>query len=211
MKNKAEEIQNIVEIVLDRYKENLKEDNKIINSFTGYNDLLLSMIDNDSDTDKEENLSFTELTSKKKQKKIELFHLAYKDSFTNAIHSSLDKMLTEVDEIKNVDINNTDEDYNLYLMSHPLMKTFNRSQYTIIKQKMKESLDSKFKDNTTYKYSLPTTAWYFSINDDVMEVEEYENNEDISLNVYLENNSNDYSDDYDDQNDGDDDYTITNN
>lgn len=210
MKNKAEEIQNIVEIVLDRYKENLKEDNKIINSFTGYNDLLLSMIDNDSDTDKEENLSFTELTSKKKQKKIELFHLAYKDSFTNAIHSSLDKMLTEVDEIKNVDINNTDEDYNLYLMSHPLMKTFNRSQYTIIKQKMKESLDSKFKDNTTYKYSLPTT-YYFSINDDVMEVEEYENNEDISLNVYLENNSNDYSDDYDDQNDGDDDYTITNN
>ena len=209
MKNKAEEIQNIVEIVLDRYKENLKEDNKIINSFTGYNDLLLSMIDNDSDTDKEENLSFTELTSKKKQKKIELFHLAYKDSFTNAIHSSLDKMLTEVDEIKNVDINNTDEDYNLYLMSHPLMKTFNRSQYTIIKQKMKESLDSKFKDNTTYKYSLPTT--YFIINDDVMEVEEYENNEDISLNVYLENNSNDYSDDYDDQNDGDDDYTITNN
>lgn len=210
MKNKAEEIQNIVEIVLDRYKENLKEDNKIINSFTGYNDLLLSMIDNDSDTDKEENLSFTELTSKKKQKRIELFHLAYKDSFTNAIHSSLDKMLTEVDEIKNVDINNTDEDYNLYLMSHPLMKTFNRSQYTIIKQKMKESLDSKFKDNTTYKYSLPTT-YYFSINDDVMEVEEYENNEDISLNVYLENNSNDYSDDYDDQNDGDDDYTITNN
>lgn len=210
MKNKAEEIQNIVEIVLDRYKENLKEDNKIINSFTGYNDLLLSMIDNDSDTDKEENLSFTELTSKKKQKKIELFHLACKDSFTNAIHSSLDKMLTEVDEIKNVDINNTDEDYNLYLMSHPLMKTFNRSQYTIIKQKMKESLDSKFKDNTTYKYSLPTT-YYFSINDDVMEVEEYENNEDISLNVYLENNSNDYSDDYDDQNDGDDDYTITNN
>lgn len=209
MKNKAEEIQNIVEIVLDRYKENLKEDNKIINSFTGYNDLLLSMIDNDSDTDKEENLSFTELTSKKKQKKIELFHLAYKDSFTNAIHSSLDKMLTEVDEIKNVDINNTDEDYNLYLMSHPLMKTFNRSQYTIIKQKMKESLDSKFKDNTTYKYSLPTT--YFIINDDEMEVEEYENNEDISLNVYLENNSNDYSDDYDDQNDGDDDYTITNN
>ena len=209
MKNKAEEIQNIVEIVLDRYKENLKEDNKIINSFTGYNDLLLSMIDNDSDTDKEENLSFTELTSKKKQKKIELFHLAYKDSFTNDIHSSLDKMLTEVDEIKNVDINNTDEDYNLYLMSHPLMKTFNRSQYTIIKQKMKESLDSKFKDNTTYKYSLPTT--YFIINDDVMEVEEYENNEDISLNVYLENNSNDYSDDYDDQNDGDDDYTITNN
>lgn len=209
MKNKAEEIQNIVEIVLNRYKENLKEDNKIINSFTGYNDLLLSMIDNDSDTDKEENLSFTELTSKKKQKKIELFHLAYKDSFTNAIHSSLDKMLTEVDEIKNVDINNTDEDYNLYLMSHPLMKTFNRSQYTIIKQKMKESLDSKFKDNTTYKYSLPTT--YFIINDDVMEVEEYENNEDISLNVYLENNSNDYSDDYDDQNDGDDDYTITNN
>ena len=210
MKHKAEEIQNIVEIVLDRYKENLKEDNKIINSFTGYNDLLLSMIDNDSDTDKEENLSFTELTSKKKQKKIELFHLACKDSFTNAIHSSLDKMLTEVDEIKNVDINNTDEDYNLYLMSHPLMKTFNRSQYTIIKQKMKESLDSKFKDNTTYKYSLPTT-YYFSINDDVMEVEEYENNEDISLNVYLENNSNDYSDDYDDQNDGDDDYTITNN
>ena len=209
MKNKAEEIQNIVEIVLDRYKENLKEDNKIINSFTGYNDLLLSMIDNDSDTDKEENLSFTELTSKKKQKKIELFHLAYKDSFTNAIHSSLDKMLTEVDEIKNVDINNTDENYNLYLMSHPLMKTFNRSQYTIIKQKMKESLDSKFKDNTTYKYSLPTT--YFIINDDEMEVEEYENNEDISLNVYLENNSNDYSDDYDDQNDGDDDYTITNN
>ena len=209
MKNKAEEIQNIVEIVLDRYKENLKEDNKIINSFTGYNDLLLSMIDNDSDTDKEENLSFTELTSKKKQKKIELFHLAYKDSFTNAIHSSLDKMLTEVDEIKNVDINNTDEDYNLYLMSHPLMKTFNRSQYTIIKQKMKESLDSKFKDNTTYKNSLPTT--YFIINDDEMEVEEYENNEDISLNVYLENNSNDYSDDYDDQNDGDDDYTITNN
>ncbi len=209
MKNKAEEIQNIVEIVLDRYKENLKEDNKIINSFTGYNDLLLSMIDNDSDTDKEENLSFTELTSKKKQKKIELFHLAYKDSFTNAIHSSLDKMLTEVDEIKNVDINNTDEDYNLYLMSHPLMKMFNRSQYTIIKQKMKESLDSKFKDNTTYKSSLPTT--YFSINDDEMEVEEYENNEDISLNVYLENNSNDYSDDYDDQNDGDDDYTITNN
>ena len=209
MKNKAEEIQNIVEIVLDRYKENLKEDNKIINSFTGYNDLLLSMIDNDSDTDKEENLSFTELTSKKKQKKIELFHLAYKDSFTNAIHSSLDKMLTEVDEIKNVDINNTDEDYNLYLMSHPLMKTFNRSQYTIIKQKMKESLDSKFKDNTTYKYSLPTT--YFIINDDEIEVEEYENNEDISLNVYLENNSNDYSDDYDDQNDGDDDYTITNN
>ena len=209
MKNKAEEIQNIVEIVLDRYKENLKEDNKIINSFTGYNDLLLSMIDNDSDTDKEENLSFTELTSKKKQKKIELFHLAYKDSFTNAIHSSLDKMLTEVDEIKNVDINNTDENYNLYLMSHPLMKTFNRSQYTIIKQKMKESLDSKFKDNTTYKYSLPTT--YFIINDDVMEVEEYENNEDISLNVYLENNPNDYSDDYDDQNDGDDDYTITNN
>ena len=209
MKNKAEEIQNIVEIVLNRYKENLKEDNKIINSFTGYNDLLLSMIDNDSDTDKEENLSFTELTSKKKQKKIELFHLAYKDSFTNAIHSSLDKMLTEVDEIKNVDINNTDEDYNLYLMSHPLMKTFNRSQYTIIKQKMKESLDSKCKDNTTYKYSLPTT--YFSINDDEMEVEEYENNEDISLNVYLENNSNDYSDDYDDQNDGDDDYTITNN
>lgn len=209
MKNKAEEIQNIVEIVLDRYKENLKEDNKIINSFTGYNDLLLSMIDNDSDTDKEENLSFTELTSKKKQKKIELFHLAYKDSFTNDIHSSLDKMLTEVDEIKNVDINNTDEDYNLYLMSHPLMKTFNRSQYTIIKQKMKESLDSKFKDNTTYKYSLPTT--YFIINDDEMEVEEYENNEDISLNVYLENNSNDYSDDYDDQNDGDDDYTITNN
>ena len=209
MKNKAEEIQNIVEIVLDRYKENLKEDNKIINSFTGYNDLLLSMIDNDSDTDKEENLSFTELTSKKKQKKIELFHLAYKDSFTNAIHSSLDKMLTEVDEIKNVDINNTDEDYNLYLMSHPLMKTFNRSQYTIIKQKMKESLDSKFKDNTTYNYSLPTT--YFIINDDEMEVEEYENNEDISLNVYLENNSNDYSDDYDDQNDGDDDYTITNN
>ena len=210
MKNKAEEIQNIVEIVLDRYKENLKEDNKIINSFTGYNDLLLSMIDNDSDTDKEENLSFTELTSKKKQKKIELFHLAYKDSFTNAIHSSLDKMLTEVDEIKNVDINNTDENYNLYLMSHPLMKKFNRSQYTIIKQKMKESLDSKFKDNTTYKYSLPTT-YYFSINDDEMEVEEYENNEDISLNVYLENNSNDYSDDYDDQNDGDDDYTITNN
>ena len=210
MKNKAEEIQNIVEIVLDRYKENLKEDNKIINSFTGYNDLLLSMIDNDSDTDKEENLSFTELTSKKKQKKIELFHLAYKDSFTNDIHSSLDKMLTEVDEIKNVDINNTDEDYNLYLMSHPLMKKFNRSQYTIIKQKMKESLDSKFKDNTTYNYSLPTT-YYFSINDDVMEVEEYENNEDISLNVYLENNSNDYSDDYDDQNDGDDDYTITNN
>ena len=210
MKNTAEEIQNIVEIVLDRYKENLKEDNKIINSFTGYNDLLLSMIDNDSDTDKEENLSFTELTSKKKQKKIELFHLAYKDSFTNAIHSSLDKMLTEVEEIKNVDINNTDENYNLYLMSHPLMKTFNRSQYTIIKQKMKESLDSKFKDNTTYKYSLPTT-YYFSINDDVMEVEEYENNEDISLNVYLENNSNDYSDDYDDQNDGDDDYTITNN
>ena len=209
MKNKAEEIQNIVEIVLDRYKENLKEDNKIINSFTGYNDLLLSMIDNDSDTDKEENLSFTELTSKKKQKKIELFHLAYKDSFTNDIHSSLDKMLTEVDEIKNVDINNTDEEYNLYLMSHPLMKTFNRSQYTIIKQKMKESLDSKFKDNTTYKYSLPTT--YFIINDDEMEVEEYENNEDISLNVYLENNSNDYSDDYDDQNDGDDDYTITNN
>ena len=209
MKNKAEEIQNIVEIVLDRYKENLKEDNKIINSFTGYNDLLLSMIDNDSDTDKEENLSFTELTSKKKQKKIELFHLAYKDSFTNAIHSSLDKMLTEVDEIKNVDINNTDEDYNLYLMSHPLMKTFNRSQYTIIKQKMKESLDSKFKDNTTYKYSLPTT-YYFSINDDEIEVED-ENNEDISLNVYLENNSNDYSDDYDDQNDGDDDYTITNN
>ena len=209
MKNKAEEIQNIVEIVLDRYKENLKEDNKIINSFTGYNDLLLSMIDNDSDTDKEENLSFTELTSKKKQKKIELFHLAYKDSFTNAIHSSLDKMLTEVDEIKNVDINNTDEDYNLYLMSHPLMKTFNRSQYTIIKQKMKESLDSKFKDNTTYKYSLPTT--YFILNDDEIEVEEYENNEDISLNVYLENNSNDYSDDYDDQNDGDDDYTITNN
>ena len=209
MKNKAEEIQNIVEIVLNRYKENLKEDNKIINSFTGYNDLLLSMIDNDSDTDKEENLSFTELTSKKKQKKIELFHLAYKDSFTNAIHSSLDKMLTEVDEIKNVDINNTDEDYNLYLMSHPLMKTFNRSQYTIIKQKMKESLDSKFKDNTTYKYSLPTT-YYFSINDDEIEVED-ENNEDISLNVYLENNSNDYSDDYDDQNDGDDDYTITNN
>ena len=209
MKNKAEEIQNIVEIVLDRYKENLKEDNKIINSFTGYNDLLLSMIDNDSDTDKEENLSFTELTSKKKQKKIELFHLAYKDSFTNDIHSSLDKMLTEVDEIKNVDINNTDEDYNLYLMSHPLMKTFNRSQYTIIKQKMKESLDSKFKDNTTYKYSLPTT--YFIINDDEIEVEEYENNEDNSLNVYLENNSNDYSDDYDDQNDGDDDYTITNN
>ena len=209
MKNKAEEIQNIVEIVLDRYKENLKEDNKIINSFTGYNDLLLSMIDNDSDTDKEENLSFTELTSKKKQKRIELFHLAYKDSFTNAIHSSLDKMLTEVDEIKNVDINNTDEDYNLYLMSHPLMKTFNRSQYTIIKQKMKESLDSKFKDNTTYKYSLPTT--YFILNDDEIEVEEYENNEDISLNVYLENNSNDYSDDYDDQNDGDDDYTITNN
>ena len=209
MKNKAEEIQNIVEIVLDRYKENLKEDNKIINSFTGYNDLLLSMIDNDSDTDKEENLSFTELTSKKKQKKIELFHLAYKDSFTNAIHSSLDKMLTEVDEIKNVDINNTDENYNLYLMSHPLMKTFNRSQYTIIKQKMKESLDSKFKDNTTYKYSLPTT-YYFSINDDEIEVED-ENNEDISLNVYLENNSNDYSDDYDDQNDGDDDYTITNN
>ena len=209
MKNKAEEIQNIVEIVLDRYKENLKEDNKIINSFIGYNDLLLSMIDNDSDTDKEENLSFPELTSKKKQKKIELFHLAYKDSFTNAIHSSLDKMLTEVDEIKNVDINNTDENYNLYLMSHPLMKTFNRSQYTIIKQKMKESLDSKFKDNTTYKYSLPTT--YFIINDDEMEVEEYENNEDISSNVYLENNSNDYSDDYDDQNDGDDDYTITNN
>ena len=199
MKNKAEEIQNIVEIVLDRYKENLKEDNKIINSFTGYNDLLLSMIDNDSDTDKEENLSFTELTSKKKQKKIELFHLAYKDSFTNDIHSSLDKMLTEVDEIKNVDINNTDEDYNLYLMSHPLMKTFNRSQYTKKKKKMKESLDSKFKDNTTYKYSLPTT--YFIINDDEMEVEEYENNEDISLNVYLENNSNDYSDDYDYQND----------
>ena len=131
-------------------------------------------------------------------------------SFTNAIHSSLDKMLTEVDEIKNVDINNTDEDYNLYLMSHPLMKTFNRSQYTIIKQKMKESLDSKFKDNTTYNYSLPTT-YYFIINDDEMEVEEYENNEDISSNVYLENNSNDYSDDYDDQNDGDDDYTITNN
>ena len=74
---------------------------------------------------------------------------------------------------------------------------------------MKESLDSKFKDNTTYKYSLPTT--YFIINDDEIEVEEYENNEDISLNVYLENNSNDYSDDYDDQNDGDDDYTITNN
>ena len=198
MKNTAEEIQNIVEIVLDRYKENLKEDNKIINSFTGYNDLLLSMIDNDSDTDKEENLSFTELTSKKKQKKIELFHLAYKDSFTNDIHSSLDKMLTEVDEIKNVDINNTDENYNLYLMSHPLMKTFNRSQYTIIKQKMKESLDSKFKDNTSYKYSLPTT--HLSINDDEMEEEEYSNNEDISVDL-IESHSNDYSDDYDDQND----------
>ena len=198
MKNKAEEIQNIVEIVLDRYKENLKEDNKIINSFTGYNDLLLSMIDNDSDTDKEENLSFTELTSKKKQKKIELFHLAYKDSFTNAIHSSLDKMLTEVDEIKNVDINNTDENYNLYLMSHPLMKTFNRSQYTIIKQKMKESLDSKFKDNTSYKYSLPTT--HLSINDDEMEEEEYSNNEDISVDL-IESHSNDYSDDYHHQTD----------
>ena len=208
MKNTAEEIQNIVEIVLDRYKENLKEDNKIIKSFTSYNELLLSMIDNESDTDKDENLSFSEFTAKKKQKKIDLFHLSYKDSFSNSVHSSLDKMLIEVNEIKNIDINNTDENYNLYLLSHPLMKTFNKSQYNILKQKMKDSLDSKFKDNTSYKYSLPTT--HLSINDDEMEEEEYSNNEDISVDL-IESHSNDYSDDYDDQNDGDDDYTITNN
>lgn len=209
MSNSPEEIQNIFEIVLNRYKENFKEDNIKIKTFYRQNELLLSIIDNSSDNDDDDNISFNELTAKKKKKKTQLFQYPHRDCFNNPIQSSLHKMLQEVNGIKNYDTKNEDENYQMYLISHPLMKMLNQKQYDIIRQKMKENLNKRFKDNTSYKNTIQITQ--LSINDNEMEEEE-ENNEDISVEYYDRNNSNDYSDDYDDQNDDDnDDYTITNN